>query len=135
MFTCMLNDKNRIVAFSESNMFSNVIENPEVMLENPNEPMENFVYADGVIMLSHDTEKEKRDRIAELEKNLADTDYFASQILEEFIDVFGYEPKTLIDVIKVMVDMIRWSSASKLKFGGMIAKRIAWRNELRELEE
>lgn len=134
MASCKTNDYNRVVEWSYvDRMFGLPLENPELFQDNPDAPMDDFLYEDGRITLSPDPEKARLERIAELERNLSDTDYFSSQIVEEFINIFSDEPKTLIDVIKIMVDMIKWAQSARAKFGSMLEKREAWRTELVEI--
>lgn len=134
MASCKTDYNNRVVEWSYvDRMFGLPLENPELFQDNPDAPMDDFLYEDGHITLSPDPEKVRLKRIAELERNLSDTDYFSSQIMEEFVNIFADEPKTLIDVIKIMADMIKWAQSARAKFGSMLEKREAWRAELVEI--
>lgn len=133
MHSCVITDSGRLSAWSESDMFPNEILNPEILIENPDVQINDFVYKDGYLSISPDLDEIRKNRISEIESSLKDTDYFASQIMEDYLAIFDEEPKTLIDVINIMINMIKWASSAKSKFGGMIEKRAAWRSELAEI--
>lgn len=121
MATTKLNDDGRIKEFSYEDIFDLPLSNPDYVNETCIGDLDDFIYVDGEGIFSPRPEKIRAQRIVELQKNLSDTDYYAAQILESFLDCDN------------LGQILQWMKKAKDKYGEMIKKRFAWREELQEL--
>lgn len=127
----------RLTAFSYDPIFSLNLINPEVMDEHPEANLIDWQYDPETETISYHAEPEraKQKRIFELKDALKETDYYASQCLEDLFEAIGeVEPTDLFASLKILKAIVRWNLNVLTKFGNMIQRRKDWRAELKELE-
>lgn len=97
--------------------------------------MTDFVYQDGHLIYDPPRDKVNEERLLLLKKSLADTDYYASQALEDLFDALGQiEPYDLLSTIKIIKAVIKWNISVMSKYSSMIVKRRSWRVEIQQIE-
>lgn len=136
MATCEIDAQNRLKNWSQSDMFSLPLDNPALLDDYPNSGLYDFVYNNGVITYSAEPEHYRISRISELKQSLSETDYYASQVIEDLFDAIGeVEPTDLFASLKILKAIVHWNISALSKYGNMVIKRKAWRKELQELED